>query len=586
MIKRLLSLPLLVLLTVVLSTAVAFAAENGGRCSDPRMALDCPPVVVPQTPAPSASASVEPSVEPSTAAEEGEGEVAPQPSTAAEEWGGEAAESSAELARAAADRYGRTATPQEGLVQPFALTFAIGLVIFAVVLMMTFARGSRAGRSPQARQELADALPRLMVYVPLMLAAPGAVMMVSNFTRQLGDAFALQSGASFGSFLIQMADGFSEFGVLELLGKAFLALLLTIMFIISLVVWMVEDLVAEYALWLLTALVPIAAALSLWPSNRRMLWRIIGVVIGCALVPAVTRFAFWAMFQMLGDVLADGMSIMALLQSIVVVALATSMPVVLGYVMPAVMPNGAAASDGVAGNWKSHARTAGAGAQDGVQRLTSRFRGGSNEAATAEGGLPPRASAGGQGASAGRAAAARPAAAGARGAAAGGGAATGGGAAAGGAGAGGAAAGGGAAAAGPVGVAVAGALVAAKVAKSGWDTIKGASRESALRMNTASGGGYGTDPDTSSPLPALPGRRDRDGDGVVDQVDQAEAEPVTLGPRYSNYSESLPGRSGPPAAPSGVSPVVTRPGRSAPAPTPPTRKGPPAPPPPPTPIRR
>lgn len=473
--------------------------------------------------------------------------------------------------------------PPDGLVQPFALTFAIGLVIFAVVLLLTIARGSKAGRNPQARQELADSLPRLLFYVPLMLAAPGAVTMVSSFTRQLGDAFAVQSGASFAVFLGRIGSGFGDVGILELLGQAFLALVLMIMFIFSLLVWMLEDLVAEYSLWLLTAMVPIATAMSLWPSNRRMLWRIIGVVVGCALVPTVTRFAFWVMFQMLGDVLADGMSVMALIQAIVVVVLATSMPVVLGFVMPALMPNGAAGSDGTAGNWKGHVRNAGVQSKDGVGRLTESFKGGGDAGRAAEGGLPPRASAG---ASAGKtttgAAARTGGAAASSGGAAGGGAAAGAGVAARGA------AAGGASAAGPVGWAAGAAVMAAQVVKSGWDAVKGASRESALRMNTASGGGYATDPDTSSPLPALPGRRDRDGDGVVDRIDgpEEEPEPVTLGPRYSNYSESLPNRGGPPAPPAGVAPVVTRPGRNTPAPQPPTRKGPPGPPPPPTPIRR
>lgn len=406
-----------------------------------------------------------------------------------EEWGTSAAESASELSELAAERYARSADQGTArLLSTYSMSFGIGLVIFAVVMILMLARASRGGRSAEDRAAFLDALPRMLLYVPLMIAIPAMVSFVGGLTQAMGESLAQASGASFAVFMVDAAVAFRDVGILDLLGRAFLALILLIVYQLAMLLWLLEDLVAEYALWILTALIPIAAALSLWPSNRRMFWRIVGVVIGCALVPTVTRFGFWVMFQMVGDQLAEGMNLMSMLSVLVVIILSTSMPVIFAFVMPAILPQGSGASNGVAGNPRGHLWAAGHQVKDGVGRLTDQFKGGGQM----PNGLPDRAA----GTSAGGSAATAKTGAATAGASAGGGTA-----------AGSAGAGGAAAAAGPIG---AGLLIAASVAKSVGDAAVGATRGSALRANAAAGGGYVTDPDKSSPSrgpAAVPARR-------------------------------------------------------------------------------
>ena len=488
-----------VLSFALLGTGIALAADHSDPCTDPRMAMGPCPTDGPV--APSASSSPTPSAAASSAAPSASAEASTTPEQVApgqqrrgldEEWGTSAAESASELSELAAERYARSADQGTArLLSTYSMSFGIGLVIFAVVMILMLARASRGGRSAEDRAAFLDALPRMLLYVPLMIAIPAMVSFVGGLTQAMGESLAQASGASFGVFMLDAAVAFRDVGILDLLGRAFLALILLIVYQLSMLLWLLEDLVAEYALWILTALIPIAAALSLWPSNRRMFWRIVGVVIGCALVPTVTRFGFWVMFQMIGDRLAQGMDLMAMLSVLVVIILSTSMPVIFAFVMPAILPQGAGASNGVAGNPRGHLWAAGHQVKDGVGRLTDQFKG----AGQVPNGLPDRAVTG-------SAATARTGAATAG--AAGGGAAAG---SAGAAGAGGAGAGGAAAGAGPVGV---GLLIAAGVAKSVGDATVGATRGSALRANAAAGGGYVTDPDKSSPgrgLAAVPARR-------------------------------------------------------------------------------
>lgn len=537
-IRLLLAMVMLGLLASWLGPMSAMAAEACPpiRANDPRFANN--PNCLPRTaatPQPTNQNTSPPAteVQPSTSA------PAPgaEPTTNSEEWAGDAADSASELSKVAAERYGRGNANHAGFVQTFALTFAIGLLIFAVMLILLIARASKAGVSTDVRREMMETIPRVLLYVPLMLAVPGFVHIIQSLSHDLGEGFAAQSGASFGRFLTQASDGFMDVNLLSLLGKAFLALVLLIAFLFSLVVWLLEDMVAEYALWMLTALIPIAAAMSLWPSNRRMFWRIVGVVVGCALVPTVTRFAFWAMFQMQGDVLESGMSVMALIQAIVILMLSISMPVVLSFVMPAVMPNGAAASDGAAGNWQGHATSTGKQSKSALEQLGEGFKDGKGSrtkpeaAASQSGGSDASAakasSAGSTGAStAGRAKVGASAAGASTGAASAGGASAGGASAAAGA----------ASKAHPIAAA---AVIAGSIALAAGNTIKGASRESALRMNTAAGGGYATDPDSSSPSRGVGQRPARRDSGSGPEAQSVSDDPTTQDDDYNGGPERI-----------------------------------------------
>lgn len=249
--------------------------------------------------------------------------------------------------------------------------------------------------------------------------------------------------------------------------------------------------------------------------------------------------------------------------------------------MPAVMPNGASASDGAAGNWQSHASSAGQQSKSGLQRLGEQFKEGKGTRDTDGAGLPARAETGAT--RAGKTGAASTSASSTSGVTAGAGAKAGASAGAG-------AQAGAAGAASKIHPAVAVAAVAAGVAISAGNAVKGASRESALRMNTASGGGYATDPDPSSPPRGgqPPARRDSGSgpeappmlDGPVADADEpgggGEAAPYQVeplsdrpapppGPEPAMYPVSNEPVRGPqfrPPAPSGVVQVKQRPVRT------------------------
>ncbi len=522
----------------------------------PPSASEEPPAPPPSEEPPAPPPSEEPSTPPPPSASSN-----PSPTTAAEEWAEEAAKSAGELAsRVGIGTGSRDGDWGSGIGETFGVTFSIGLVIFAIVMIMMLARASRGHYSPEARSEFADALPKIAIYVPLMLSTPTAVHWVSTFGKDLSESFASELGSSFGDMMRAMGGSMLRGGIFGFIGGAALALIILFVLLIAMLVWFIEDCVAEYALYILTVLIPISTALSLWPSNKRLRWRLIGVIAGCALVPAVSRFAYWIMSKfMVTNVFSGTLDMATMVKAIVVIAMSTSMPIILGYIMPALSPYGAPGSDGAAGPWQSHVKEARQNVQEGsrktqqgVDRLMQRFRDGKSTTT----GAGSTSSGNTAGASSGAATGAGGSVAGGNAAGASGGAATG---ASGGAAAGGTAATGAAVGFGATAGVVAGVVIAAKA---GADAVKGAARESALRMNAAVGGGYATDPDTSRPSSPrrhqeTPQQQNAGSSGSVEGEPEPSAhddgtseEPShKYGPKFSSYAEDMPRRQGPPPSP-------------------------------------
>ena len=535
------------------------------RDDPPMMPVDPTPTAAPTATEPPPSASVEPPTPPPSEAPSPPPPSAssnPSPTTAAEEWAEEAAKSAGELAsRVGIGAGSRDGDWGSGIGETFGVTFSIGLVIFAVVMIMMLARASRGHYSPEARSEFADALPKIAIYVPLMLSTPTAVHWVSTLGKDLSESFANEIGNSFGDMMRAMGGSMLRGGVFGFIGGAVLALIILFVLLIAMLVWFIEDCVAEYALYILTILIPISTALSLWPSNKRLRWRLIGAIAGCALVPAVSRFAYWIMSKfMVTNVFSGTLDMATMVKAIVVIAMSTSMPIILGYIMPALSPYGAPGSDGAAGPWQSHVKESPQNVQEGVRktqhgvdRLKQRFRDGKNTTTGTGGSTSGGSMAGG---SSGAATGASGSLAGGNATGASGGAATGAGS---GAAAGGTAATGAAVGLGAAAGVVAGVVIAAKV---GADAAKGAARESALRMNAAVGIGYATDPDTSGPSSPrrhqeTPQQQNAGSSGSVEgepepssHDDGAGEEPShKYGPKFSNYEEDIPRRQEPSASP-------------------------------------
>lgn len=357
----------------------------------------------------------------------------------------------------------------EGFVAPglatYGVLFMLGLMVFIVVLIIFLARASKGYYHPKIREEILESLPRIITFVPLMLCVPEAVNLLHQLSVQLGDAFYDNSIKPW-----ELSKYVKFNSLWDIINIPVAVIMVSIAFIFFIQIWIIEDAVSMIALYVMAVLMPIATAMSIWPNNRRMFWRIIGVTIGIALVPPVSRFAWWLMMFMVRDVFNNQGGWMNAILITTMTGVMVSMPIVLGYIMPALSPYGSNASGGVAGDYREHTRGTNrrsGEARIGVQRLVQRF--------SKQGSSPSTAATSGTAASgAGKASSATGAAAGGKAAAAGG-----------------------AVLAGTT--VVLGAVVAAGVAANqGRKALQTKAREGALQSYQAAGGGYAVDPDTYS----------------------------------------------------------------------------------------
>ena len=441
-----------------------------------------PTASTPSTPTASASASTpEPSASGSGAgsAEPSGGQT---PSTASEEWSQDAGKTADNLLGAMAGRLG------EGFVSPglatYGVLFMLGLIVFVVVLIIFLARASRGYYHPKVREEILESLPRIITFVPLMLCVPEAVNLLHRFSVELGDAFYNNSIKPW-----ELSKYIKFNSLWDIFNIPIAVIMVSIAFITFVQIWIVEDAVSLIALYVMAVLMPIATAMSIWPNNRRMFWRIIGITIGLALVPPVSRFAWWLMMFMVKDVFNNQGGWMNAILITTMTGVMVSMPVVLGYVMPAVSPYGSNASGGVAGDYREHTRgaTHRAGeARIGVQRLVQRF---SKQSSSPS----PAATSGTAASGAGKASTATGTAAGGKAAASGGAVLTG-------------------------AAVVVGAVVAAGVVMNqGRKALQTKAREGALQSYQAAGGGYAVDPDTYSDWTKPRSSKDRSSQTGYDQ---------------------------------------------------------------------
>lgn len=356
------------------------------RGPDPRMmADDCssaspvdPPASASMLPSASVSAP-EPTGEPSASAPEpsasasgtetdsGPGSATPTPSTAAGEWGIEVYKSAKFVKNLVEGALG------EGVVAPgsdtYGVTFALGLVIFVIVMIFLLMKASRGGYDPRVRQEMTEALPRIVTYVPLMLCIPNFVYLLFRFSVEMGDAF--YNDGNNQAIWHWDKEGW---GIGDILNAPVIGIAVGFAAMMFWTIFVIEDQVAQASLYILTVLVPITAALSLWPKNRRIFWRIIGVIIGCAMVPPATRFAYWLMRKMVVDMQRGHSGWMDVMLITVIHGVCTCLPIFLGYFMPAISPYGSNASGGGAGDWRVHTRGAGRGAVQSGLRAGNRTR--------------------------------------------------------------------------------------------------------------------------------------------------------------------------------------------------------------------
>ncbi len=259
-----------------------------------------------------------------------------------EEWASSVAKSSAEVLAQAQQSMILAGQPDFTAgwwVTRYAVTFGIGIVVMAVTITVVFGRlaGSGVDGTQLAKQTGLSA----PLYVPIMALAPAALDIVVQMIYQLAAWFGEQATADIGTAVE------SYVGVLErmpdansLPGGAVLLLLVSGVTFLAALLAVVETTVATFGAQLIMLLLPIVAAIGIYPPARRRLWQLTGVLFGLLLTPVLLFLAWWVVWGAAASLFTrddGGTSPWSTMLFVAVGSLvAVSSPAVLGMLGPAV----------------------------------------------------------------------------------------------------------------------------------------------------------------------------------------------------------------------------------------------------------
>ena len=321
------------------------------------------------SPSAGASGTPDPSASPKAAA-------GSEPSTPAEQWASDGGKAMPDLLSQVSDRLDRKSHMGTEFFTIYSVTFAIGVVIFAIMMGLQISRA--AHESPRARAELLEALPKYVVWAPLVSIAPAVVVWLWNDVAQPMATISMkQSLSGMKAFLSALGKQFlaDPLWFLDAGGTVLVGFLLIIASVLAVIAWIIEDMVAEWGIYVLTILIPITSALALNSKWSRMMTRITGVIIGCLLTPVVTRILFWIMWLMMADKMnGEGVFFMKMINLVVIMALSCSTPIVLSYVLPNVLPTGSTTYGGQGGSSSGHVQDMMNHGQDALSRLNNGFK--------------------------------------------------------------------------------------------------------------------------------------------------------------------------------------------------------------------
>lgn len=259
----------------------------------------------------------------------------------------------------------------------YAIAFGFGMVIFAIMFLISLAKASRGGA--RERAAFLEALPKFYFYTPLIALVPATVAWVYAQIAQPMEQVIGDETTNAMKELIAYTNKFffqDPMGLLNQVGGAIVAFFLFLGTVVVMLVWLIEHEVAKFGVYLLTIMVPIAAALSLNPKWVKMGGRAVAAVIGCMAVPVITKLAFWVAWKAMGDSLRTTDNfMMSLITILVIFSLATSAPIMLSYLAPNLLPYGGTAYGNSGGSARGHSQQAMDHAGDALSRLTNGFKG-------------------------------------------------------------------------------------------------------------------------------------------------------------------------------------------------------------------
>lgn len=299
------------------------------------------------------------------------------PSTNAEEWATEAGKGIPTLTDAVQKSYSEQTGMSRNYWAIYAIMFGFGLIIFAVMFVISLAKASRGG--VRERAAFLDSLPKFFFWSPLMSLVPASVAWVYvQLAQPIEQGIGAETNGAIKDVIAATNKYFFQdpMGLLNQVGGAIVGFFLFMGTVVVLIVWLIEHEVAKFGVYLLTVLVPVSAALSLSPKWAKMGARTVAAVIGCMAVPIMTKLAFWVAWAAMGDALRSGDNfLMSLLTIVVIFSLATSAPIMLSYLAPNLLPYGGTAYGNSGGSARAHSQQAMNHAGNALSRLTNGFKG-------------------------------------------------------------------------------------------------------------------------------------------------------------------------------------------------------------------
>ncbi len=239
----------------------------------------------------------------------------------------------------------------------YAIASALGLLIFAMMLMRVAARVARVTQDQVEAVELMRDAGMSLWLVPLaIVVAPAVMVMLADLASGLGSVFAEQrAGSSADQNIIDLmtvvTDGAGDLSFAGL-GGAFLALLMFLVAALLGLFVLIQVFMASQASLLLGLVLAIALGMYVWPPYRAAARTIVSGMLGLLLLSPMLQFVFWSVWGNLGSLTESGASpLEAMLRLLVGLLLLASTPALCAWLIPKLLPDsgGAGGAPAMAG---------------------------------------------------------------------------------------------------------------------------------------------------------------------------------------------------------------------------------------------
>jgi len=227
----------------------------------------------------------------------------------------------------------------------YSLMFFIGFIIAVAVLMLNLAKAAD-GKNVNGLVLVRASGMKVGMFIPLLALAPGIAMAIQSVANEFGNQVIQQAGTTLSdgltTSLIDTIVGGDILGfALMLLTAPFLVIILLIAVVIGAIGVILEIVISKYMVVVILCALPVAVALSIYPSFRGTAMKAIGAMTGLIFVRPLIGLALWigtsfiqvdssaGFFTLAGDMLII-LAMMVFVPGLAVMMLTWIMPVGLG----------------------------------------------------------------------------------------------------------------------------------------------------------------------------------------------------------------------------------------------------------------